>query len=74
MGELRGVEALRVLLWVGAAVSEASPEQKAAIRERVFPLLEDQRSLYAVRTRIRGVMGRRWRPSGEWAEQLAALD
>lgn len=65
---------LRVLLWVGAAVSEASPGQKEAIRDQVLPLVEAGRPLPVVRARIRDVMGRRWRPSGEWAEQLGALE
>jgi hypothetical protein len=72
MRRTAGVRALTVLLYLGAALEDADPAQKRALREQVFPAVDEETDRM-VRSRIREVMGKQWRPSGEWADQLAAL-
>jgi hypothetical protein len=69
------VSALAFTTYVGAANWDATPEQRAALRDQVVPLLkafkEDGKE-EAVFTAIRHVMGAAWRPSGDWAETLSS--
>lgn len=62
-----------MLLYVGAAREDATPDQVAELRARVLPALEDGASDREVRRLVRDVMGRGWRPSPRWAEQVRSL-
>jgi hypothetical protein len=62
-------EALRFVLYVGAANAAATPAQRAELRRRVRPLMEGYRASGhegPVRAAIRDVMGAAWTPSEEW--------
>lgn len=62
-------DALRFVMYVGAANSAATPAQRAELRRRVTPLLEGYRATGnegPVRAAIRDVMGAHWKPGTEW--------
>jgi hypothetical protein len=66
-------DTLAMLLYVGAARAAGTPAQVRAIQDRVLPAVADGRPNREVRREVRAIMGRTWRPAGEWAERIAAL-
>jgi hypothetical protein len=69
--------ALTVVMFVGAANSDATPEQRTQLKDAIAPLSDKSipaSDAYAqVIRRTADVMGPEWRPSGEWAEWITAL-
>lgn len=70
--------AMVVLMFVGAANADATPEQRARLRDEVLPPLRDEsipaRDAYVRAARVVvDVMGPEWRPAGEWDEWITAL-
>lgn len=69
-------QALRFVLFVGAAMNDATPEQREVLDKKVRPLLEFYRSTgreAAVRIVIRDVLGQDWQPSGDFKKQIDLL-
>jgi hypothetical protein len=69
-------QALRFVLFLGAAMHDANTEQRKQLREKVNPLLERYRVTgheVLVRIAVRDVMGQDWRPSGDWKKQIDLL-
>lgn len=70
--------ALRLLLLVGAARADATPEQLERLRAELPTALRGRYASTGDESEVRAllvkVMDPSWAPSGKWAEQLAALD
>lgn len=67
---------LAFVFMIGAANADGTPEQRAALRRRVKPLLDQYRvdgNHDPVVAALRDVMGAEWKPSGEWAEAIGAF-
>lgn len=70
--------ALLVVMFIGAANQDATPEQRARLRGEALPPLKDETLTAAqayektVRTAA-AIMGPDWRPRGEWDEWITAL-
>lgn len=71
-------KSMKVVLTVGAAQADATPEQREQLQLRLVPYVQSnayiklgrEEPIWAI---IKDIMGRDWTPSGEWAERLAAL-
>ncbi|EWT05055.1 hypothetical protein N864_07585 [Intrasporangium chromatireducens Q5-1] len=70
-------ESLRLVLLVGAARADATPEQLDALRDRIPEAMRGRYVSTGDETEVRAVlldvMGRDWKPSGEWAAQIDRL-
>jgi hypothetical protein len=75
---------LAFTLFFGAAWSDATPEQREALRAMTTPLLEEYkdestspargRQLTAmILEETQRIMGDEWQPSGDWATQIGKL-
>ena len=68
---------MALVLYVGAAMDTATPDQRAELRS-VLGILKDD-SLTAdqaydqARRKVQEVMGEEWRPVGKWDEQIRAF-
>lgn len=70
------VPALRFIMVLGAAQSDATPEQRRHMNDRIRPLMEQFRedgNPKPIIDQISATLGQDWRPSGEWAEFLKGL-
>lgn len=69
--------AMVLLTWVGAANHDATPEQRAQLREVIRVLRDDSvptaKAYEQVIRETAAVMGPDWRPTGEWAAQIESL-
>lgn len=69
--------ALVVVMFVGAANADATPEQREQLKEAITPLrdqdLTASEAYKAVVYGVADVMGPHWRPRGEWEEWITAL-
>lgn len=70
--------AMIVVLFVGAATSDASPEQRERLKAEALPPLYDKalkpgNAYKACVLATAAVMGPDWRPRGEWDEWIVAL-
>lgn len=69
---------LLVTMFIGAAVSDATPEQRVDLQDQVLPILKDE-SLPAGDAMANAVkatatvMGPDWRPTGEWDAYILKL-
>lgn len=69
-------EALRFVLFIGAAYHDATEEQQRLLRIKLPPLMDRYKVTgreALVRIAIRDVMGQDWNPSGDWKEQIDKL-
>jgi len=76
------VEAMRramiVIAFVGAAAADATPAQRSLLRDDALPPLRDPElsaaQAYEKTLRTTGrIMGKDWRPAGEWEDWLLSL-
>lgn len=68
--------ALRLLLFLQAALADGTPAQRARLRKRSGPLIEQLRedgNPHALYRLIQEVHGPDWRPTGEAAEWIEHL-
>ena len=69
--------ALLVVMFVGAANKDASPEQRARLKHEALPLLRDtpdpREAMVNVVLKTAEVMGEDWRPTGEWDEAITNI-
>lgn len=69
--------ALTVVMFVGAANADASPDQRALLKDAIKPLRDDSltpsEAYVAVVLGTAEVMGPDWRPTGQWDEWITAL-
>lgn len=69
-------DALGLVLYVGAARADATPEQVEPLRAALSPVLEVYRETgdeQPVRRAVVSVLGEQWEPSGEWKQRIDAL-
>lgn len=71
-------KSMKIVLTVGAAQSDATPEQRDQLKLRLVPYVQSNAYVKLGREEpiwamLKDIMGRDWTPSGEWAEHLAAL-
>ncbi|AVO25166.1 hypothetical protein KHQ84_gp176 [Rhodococcus phage Finch] len=71
-------KSMKIVLTVGAAQQEATPEQREQLKTRLLPYVQSDAYVKLGREEpiwamLADIMGRDWKPSGEWAEHLAAL-
>jgi hypothetical protein len=63
-----------VVLFVGAANKDATPEQRTRIKEEALPILRDtpdpRDAMATTVLKIAEIMGEEWRPEGEWDEAI----
>jgi hypothetical protein len=68
---------LAFTLYLGAAVAEATPDQRAALQREVKPLIAELRESNAAAPKILNVvtrvMGPEWHPTGEWEQFISNL-
>lgn len=67
---------LAFVMVFGAAMNDATPEQRERMREEVAPMLEQFKEDGKTRPilyKVREIMGQRWDPSGEYGEYLTLL-
>lgn len=75
---------LAYTLYVGAALADANGDQTRLLRTKLPPMLKRMKELkdddhnwrlaaQSLLMRIHEVMGKDWRPKGEWATQINAL-
>jgi hypothetical protein len=63
-----------VVLFIGAANKDATPEQRERLKEEALPVLRDtpdpREAMAAACLKTADIMGSDWRPAGEWDEAI----
>jgi hypothetical protein len=63
-----------VVLFIGAANKDATPEQRARLKTEALPILRDtpdpKEAMASAVLKTAEVMGPEWRPAGEWDEAI----
>ena len=65
-----------LVTYVGAANWDSTDAQRAELKRMVVPLLDTFREngdVKPILVAVRSVMGKEWKPTGEWAIQLHSL-
>lgn len=72
---------MTLVMVVGAARQDATPDQVNAIRDQVLPLLSDKDGIWMkhgdsseAMGMLQFIMGPQWKPSGEYAEYIEKLN
>lgn len=65
---------LAMVMFMGAARADSSPDQLARLRGEVLPMMHDKSTPYCdIIARVRDIMPAGWRLTGEWSASIDRL-